>query len=381
MTHRVDSIQLPHSTLGTHRRVLAHHFGQSGARPKAYFQASLHADEWPGMLVAEHLIRRLRTVDQQGAILGEVVVVPVANPIGLSQHVSGRFLGRYDLLDGRNFNRGFPDLAAAAHAQVADKLDDDPASNVGRVRQALQNAVQDLPIERERDAMVAALLRLSIDSDYVLDMHCDDEALLHIYAAQHDRDTAVELGSELGADVVLLEQEAGGAPFDECNAGVWWRIRDRLGGSHPLPLSCFATTVEFRGRADISDALAQQDSDNLMRFLQRRGVVGGTARALPETRHNGSPLDGVDIVRAPGAGLVAYQKALGSRVRSGESIGDLIDPMAEDPAAARIPLISRADGILFARLASKMVRPGQSLAKIAGSVPLPHRKQGNLLES
>jgi len=28
-----------------------------------------------------------------------------------------------------------------------------------------------------------------------------------------------------------------------------------------------------------------------------------------------------------------------------------------------------------------MVRPGQSLAKIAGSVPLPHRKQGNLLES
>ncbi len=381
MTHRVDSIQLPHSTLGTHRRVLTHHFGQAGARPKAYFQASLHADEWPGMLVAEHLIRRLQAADQQDAIVGEVVVVPVANPIGLSQHVSGRFLGRYDLLDGGNFNRGFPDLAASAHKRVADMLGDDPATNVDHVRHALRDAVQELPIERERDGLVAALLGLSIDSDYVLDMHCDDEALVHIYAAQHHQDIAVELGADLGADVVLLEQEAGGAPFDECNAGVWWRIRDRLDESRPLPLSCFATTVEFRGRADVSDALAEQDADNLMRFLQRRGVVTGSAQPLPKARHNGTPLDGVDIVRAPGVGLVAYQKALGSRVRSGESIGDLIDPMAEDPATARIPLISRADGILFARLASKMVRPGQSLAKVAGSVPLPHRKQGNLLES
>jgi hypothetical protein len=60
----------------------AHRYGKPGARPKAYLQASLHADEIPGMLAAHHLIGLLDDADKRGEIKGEIIVVPVANPVG-----------------------------------------------------------------------------------------------------------------------------------------------------------------------------------------------------------------------------------------------------------------------------------------------------------
>ena len=53
---RIDHL-LPWASLGSERRLSVFRFG-SGAR-KAYIQASLHADELPGMRVAVELKRRL----------------------------------------------------------------------------------------------------------------------------------------------------------------------------------------------------------------------------------------------------------------------------------------------------------------------------------
>ena len=107
-------ITLPSPSPGTERTLTVHRYGSPGARPKAYVQASLHADETPGMLVAQHLLLGLEQAQAEGRIRGEVVVVPVANPIGLGQHYAGRLLGRLDSGSGGNFNRGFPELTEAA---------------------------------------------------------------------------------------------------------------------------------------------------------------------------------------------------------------------------------------------------------------------------
>ena len=53
-----DANPLPPSplpALGTQRTLTSFHFGTAGTGEKAYIQASLHADELPGMLVAHHL--------------------------------------------------------------------------------------------------------------------------------------------------------------------------------------------------------------------------------------------------------------------------------------------------------------------------------------
>ena len=44
---------------GTERSLVVLGFGAEDARPKAYFQASLHADEIPAMLVLNQLAERV----------------------------------------------------------------------------------------------------------------------------------------------------------------------------------------------------------------------------------------------------------------------------------------------------------------------------------
>ena len=47
----------------------------------------------------------------RGLLRAKVIVVPVANPIGLGQVLQASHLGRFHLATGQNFNRGFADLA------------------------------------------------------------------------------------------------------------------------------------------------------------------------------------------------------------------------------------------------------------------------------
>ena len=65
------------------------HYGAAGGGKKVYIQASLHADEVPAMLVAHVLRRELERLDAEGRVRGEIMLVPAANPIGLSQVVHG----------------------------------------------------------------------------------------------------------------------------------------------------------------------------------------------------------------------------------------------------------------------------------------------------
>ena len=74
---------------GTQRELVSLHYGRPGSGPKVYIQASLHADELPGMLTAHHLRQQLDRLEAEGRIQGEIVLVPMANPIGLSQWLAG----------------------------------------------------------------------------------------------------------------------------------------------------------------------------------------------------------------------------------------------------------------------------------------------------
>ena len=66
---------LPTASLGSQKTVTSLHFGTPGARPKVYLQASLHAEELPGMLVAHHLRTQLERAGRDGrmAMYGAMV--------------------------------------------------------------------------------------------------------------------------------------------------------------------------------------------------------------------------------------------------------------------------------------------------------------------
>ncbi|MDJ0610506.1 MAG: M14 family metallopeptidase [Kiloniellales bacterium] len=379
MTRSIEEISLPGSTPGTARRVMLRRYGAAGARPRAYLQASVHADETPALLVAHHLARLLDAAAAAGEITGEIVLVPYANPLGLGNVVNAYHLGRYELGGAGNFNRNWPDLLAPVADKVAGKLTDNGEANVALIRAAMAEVVAALPAASEIQGLRRVLAREACQSDLVLDLHCDDDALMHLFIIPALWPAAADLAAELECRAVMTSDPAGGDPFDEAFSSVWTRLAERF-PDHPIPQGCFSATVELRGQADVADALAAADAAALFRVLQRRGVIAGDPGPIPAALCTATRLDAADSVKAPAAGVLSYTAALGDQVSAGQMIAELIDPAAEDPAKGRQPIVTRASGLLLSRRLLKYVTPGTTVAKVVGDQPLGHREGGYLLE-
>ena len=349
---------------GTSREIVSLHFGPTDTGRKAFFQASLHADELPGMLVAHHLRQRLAALEAAGRLRGEIVVVPVANPIGLSQTVLLTHIGRFELGSGENFNRHYPALFEAVLPRLEGRLGDDAEANARAVRAALQAAVNALPEATELASQRKVLLALACDAEVVIDLHCDAESLLHLYTGTALWPQAEPLARLTGARASLLAEESGDNPFDEACSQTWWQLAAHFKGRHPIPLGCLSVTLELRGEADVSHALAAADADALVAFLTHRGFIDGPAPALPPLREAATALDATDVLKAPVSGLVVYLRELGDRVRAGEVVLEVIEPVS----GAVHPVASRTDGLFFARESQRYTRAGRSLAKVAGRI-------------
>jgi len=377
LTRTVETIDLPVTTPGTTRALRVIRYGSPGSRPKLYVQSSLHADEIPGMLVSHYLDRRLREADKAGRIKGEVVLLPVANPIGLSLFLRGRLSGRFELGNGVNFNRNYPDVSATVAKRIEGKLTRDEADNVALIRAQIRVAIDEYPAPDETSLMRKTLLSLAADSDICLDLHCDWEAIMHVYLGTPLWPDAADLAAQMGSRATMLAEVSGGNPFDEAVGGIWWDLARRF-PEFPIPPACLSSTVELRGENDISHDLAQMDADNLFRFFMRRGAVDGDPGPLPELITPATPLEGVDPVKAPHPGVVVYLKQPGDRIAAGEAVAEIVDPWADSGNEPTV-LYSRVSGVMFSRRSDRFARTGQTLCRVAGAEPLEDRVGGALL--
>lgn len=359
---------LPVAVAGTTRQWRSLHFHGSSPGPKAYVQAALHADEVPPLLVAQALAERLRTLESSGRLRGEVVLVPMANPIGLAQDLQGSALGRFDLATGHNFNRHFRALTAPLREALHGQLGPDAAHNTQAVRAAMARQLAAWRPATEAEALKQGLQRLAHDADTVLDLHCDHEAVLHVYAGSAQVEALRPLARALGAQALLHTPVAGDDPFDEALARPWWELAAHTGSAQPVdPWGCVAATVELRGERDVSDALAAQDADALLAYLGHRGHLAADDPALGPLHRAGpgcaaTPLEGVEPITAPVAGVLVFAKAPGEAVRAGEVVVEIVDPLD----GTRTPVRARADGLCFARTTRRHASRGLRLAKIAG---------------
>ena len=379
MTRHTERLALSHGSPGTHREVLVYRYGSDSPAGKAYLQASIHADETPALIALHHLLCLLDEADRDGMVRGEIVVVPYANPVGLDQFAHGSHHGRYELAGGGNFNRGWPDLARGLAEQLEGNLTDDAGANIVKIREALRESVDSLPVTCELDSLRRTLAGLAVDADIVLDIHCDDDALMHLYVLETHWPEAGDLAADLGCRAVLVSDDSGGGPFDECCSTPWLRLRKAF-PDKAVPAACLGGTVELRGQADVSDEIARSDARALFRTLQRRGFISGDSAPLPKPLCEATPLTACEVLKAPATGVLSYCVAPGEEVEKGEIVAWLIDPAAE-PAHARQAIHAGTDGLVLSRRMKKYVRAGWSVAKIVGSTPLQGRESGALLDT
>jgi predicted deacylase len=361
---------LPWSASGTERHLSLFRFG-SGPR-KAYIQASLHADELPGMRVAVELKRRLRELEEQGRLTGVIELVPMANPIGIGQMFQATHQGRFEFSSGKNFNRDFPELADAVTPRLEGQLSDDAEANIALIRHAMRDVLKDMPAPAsELDGLRCLLMQHACDADVVLDLHCDFESIMLLYAMPQNWPRLRSLAARLDAGVALLAEAAGGSAFDEACAIPWLQLAERFPQAN-IPLACVATTIELRGMADTERGLCVDSAEAILGYLAEQGLISGDWSAAPANGCEATPFAGAQYAYAPHPGVVSFLQPLGARVKVGDPLFEVLDPLTDRHSV----VCASTDGILYARERLRFAQPGLWLAKVAGSTPI---RQGRLL--
>jgi predicted deacylase len=365
--------QLLSPVIGTSREVLSFHYGSPSHGRKVYIQAALHADEPPGLLVAHHLREELTKLHKADKLKCEVVLVPVANPIGLSQWVNQSHIGRFELRSAENFNRHYPDVLEAVVVAIDGKLTQDATANVALIRREIQTALRAIKVKTELASLRQCLYSLAADADVVLDLHCDNEALMHLYTGSPLWPKVEPLARYLGAVATLLETESGEYPFDEACSRLWWLLAERF-PNHPIPLSCVSVTVELRGECDVTRDNAVADCAGILAYLTQQGFIDGTAPTLPPLLGEATPLAGSDPLESAVSGVLVYLRELGETIAEGDAVAEVIDPLSGVTTTIR----AATDGVLYARQSTRFIHAGMRVGKVAGKTPF---RTGNLLSA
>lgn len=328
--------------------------GKGAGAPKAYIQAALHANELPGTALLHFLLERLRQADADGTILGDITVVPQANPIGSAQSHFGELQGRFDLGSRTNFNRDFPLIGLRERAGLIEDLD-------------RHSAV---------DRLKRHLLHMALGAELVLDLHCDDEGLQYAYIDEVFWPEAADLAAALDMEAVFLSDGESSA-FEEA-VGYAWK-HDSEGERKTTLTGRLSVTVELRGTRDVYPELAGKDAEGLWRFLVGRGVVVGARPDLTAFGGRAVPLDNIEMIRAPEAGAILFHRDIGDSVKAGELLATIVTKpgMADGTIEVRAP----QDGLIVTRVSTRFARRRSDLMKIACAEPSRAARKPGTLEA
>ena len=359
------------ATPGTRREIVSFHYGE-GHRRRVYIQAGLHGDEIPGMAVAWYLRQRLRELERAGRLQAEFTLVPIANPLGLGQHWHGTHLGRFHMPSGQDFNRKFPQAGDALVSALSGRLTQDADANQRLIREALGHHFAQRRPATELESQRLTLMGMATQADLMLDIHCDWEAVPHLYTSPQAWPEIEPVARWLGSEVQLLAEVSGGEPFDEACCEPWTTLGARFAADYPMPQGPRAATLELRGVRDVSAEQAQRDADAIIAALTAGGYLSGEAKEAPPLRSAATPLAGCEYLYAPHAGIVLHARQPGDRIMPGDVVAEIVDPLSD----AVTPLIAEHGGILYARHWDRFASAGALVVRIAGARPV---RTGDLL--
>ncbi len=324
--------------------------GSSDDAPAAYLQAALHGGELPGVVAIDALMPKLRKVEAEGRIRGDITIVPWANPIGRAQYIFGEQQGRFHAGSRTNFNRDFPLLDKPDAALL-------PAERPGPADERLKRR----------------LVALSMGHDIVLDLHCDDEGVPYLYVPAQLWPAMADCAAAMGVDAVLLWQGASGAAFEEASIHPYLQIPAKEAKLDRRVV----TTVEYRGVVDVERNLAERDAEGLYRLLVVRGVVEDKALTAPPSFTGiAAPLENIEMITTPNAGAVLYDVKPGDRVNAGQRLATIIHAPGEEGGSLEIT--TPQAGFVLTRRSTRVLPAGGNVIKLVGERRSANAKSGAL---
>lgn len=326
--------------------------GTDPGAPTAYVQSSMHGSEVQGNAVIAALLDHFTAKPPAG----DVVLVPNANPFAVNQKSGEYTLGRFDPTTGANWNRNYwlPRVAPMRELpwpELCRQFRGDMLASISaRLSYNLAFA----------EKMALTLQSLALAADYVIDLHCANVSVRHLYAPAYAEDCARYFQIPL---ILSIPNGFDGA-LDEAQSCSWWSLWESLQAAGYAGLPSLRElpqgfTLELGGQERISRAEAGRDAGGILNFLRHKGVVAGAVRQ-PEPAFLCTLAD-YRTIYSRHAGHTDYTAVLGEVSTQGTELAQTLQFAG---TAEWVPTVAEEDCIPILHHSSAVIHQGSELMKV-----------------
>lgn len=331
--------------------------------PKIYIQSSIHGAEVQGNVVIYHLIEFLKV----NPIRGEIVLVPNCNPVGTNIKSGEYTLGRFDPVNGQNWNRGYF-YRESLVSDFVDSLSEDFSMDEikplfqKRMKQAIESELNKPWGIGLASRLNLQLQSLALEADIVIDLHNGPVATRHIYVPEYAKESAKYFNIP---HVIYIPNQFNGA-LDEAMFCHWWTLTDKLAQKFPQrqwtnPVEAF--TLEMGSQEVINFESGRYDANGILTYLTYKNCLV-EAKLEPENIDRYSVrLEDYKILYTQNGGIVEYNVKPGQHVKKGEVIAKILNVDDLDNENAVSYIYAPDDLIVILHFPSASVLCGTQLYK------------------
>lgn len=324
---------------------------------KAYIQANLHGAEIVGNAVIHQLIEFLNSINQTN-ITGEIWLVPLCNPFSTNQRTHYFSTGRFNIYDGKDWNRIFwdyekecKDLEIFVKTQLNVQPDTVRQNYLQRIKESFEklaekiNSPSGVPLT---DLYRYQLQSLCLDANYVIDIHSSsNQGIDYIYGFKGREESA----KAFLLDYEILLSEYDGETFDEAFLKPWLALEDALAQQgKPIQFDLESWTLELGSGMQMNPESVVKGVRGIKNYLAQKGILSIAGFPLPETathQINYTRKTQHKKYYAPIGGVIQNRLNLGTSITAGERIYQIITFNKEGKLPDTIDVIAEKSGIIF----------------------------------
>ncbi|WP_127716186.1 succinylglutamate desuccinylase/aspartoacylase family protein [Halobacteriovorax sp. HLS] len=339
--------------------------------PKCYIQASVHGAEHQGNAVIFQMLKYLESQE----IKGSIRIVPMANPAAINSKMGTYTHGRFNPNTGDNWNRLYCDYTKDKKAEITQFAQNSFDSDNLEIAKEYKKLLSRLLIEKKNEILSYGpkhngilnleLQNLSLNADYVLDLHTGPIATRYLYVPQYLEQRCDDLNFPHN---LIIPNEFAGA-MDEACFTPWINLKQAfkdLDFEYHIPFESY--TVELGSEERISLEEAQLDLRHILHYLYKRGVVTSDVET-PNNSVKKCLLSDYKTYYAPVGGLYEFNFRPGQVVKKGQNLATIVqlnNYLSDKEVISYV--VAKRDCIVINHYASSSVASGSELIQVMENI-------------
>ena len=337
---------------------------------KVYIQANLHGAEIVGNAVIYELINFFSSLEAD-AIVGEVWLVPVCNPLGTNQRGHFFSTGRFNNYDGINWNRIFwdyekecLDLEEFARSQINNPTELIRKNYLQKIQNAWKKQLEKIKKPSGvpwRQEYRYQLQSLCLDADYVIDIHSSsNQAIDFVFCFKERQKNAKYFLLDYG---ILMDKYDGDA-FDEAFLKPWLALENELAKlDKDIKFNIESWTLELGSGMTINPESLANGIAGIKNYLAAQKVLQDSEI---NHSHNINLVSRKNLISyyAPTGGMIQHRLKLGVKVKKGDRVYQLLSFNKHQELPTVIDIHAETDGIIFDISTNQSVNQGEYVLDI-----------------